>query len=144
MMTQGKALLAFVDEMQRFAKLCNGPMTDIGHTLDRVASEWPTLSMATGGRAAGDLNELGAASVDYLMYSGYAALTYCWARMAYAASKTLNKDASKANDPYLAGKIATARFYIGRLLPRAEAHKRAIEAGAAVLMQIDAAAFDHV
>ena len=144
MMTQGKALLAFVEEMQRFAKLCNGPMTDIGATLDRVASEWPTLSMATGGRAAGDLNELGAASVDYLMYSGYAALTYCWARMAYAASKALNKDASKASDPYLAGKIATARFFIGRLLPRAEAHKRAIEAGAAVLMQIDAAAFDHV
>jgi len=144
MMTQGKALLALVDEMQRFAKLCNGPMTDIGAALDRVASEWPTLSMATGGRAAADLNELGAASVDYLMYSGYATLTYCWARMAHAASKALNKDASSANDPYLAGKIATARFFIGRLLPRAEAHKRAIEAGAAVLMQVDAAAFDHV
>ncbi len=29
------------------------------------------------------------------------------------------------------------------MLPRAEMHKRAIEGGAAVLMQIDAAAFDH-
>jgi 3-(methylsulfanyl)propanoyl-CoA dehydrogenase len=78
------------------------------------------------------------------MYSGYAALTYCWARMAHAASKLLNKDASRRNDPYLAGKIATARFYVARLLPRAEAHKRAIEAGATALMQIDVAAFDHV
>jgi hypothetical protein len=34
-------------------------------------------------------------------------------------------------------------LHAARILPRAEAHKRAIEAGAGVLMNIDPAAFDH-
>ncbi|HEY6598205.1 MAG TPA: acyl-CoA dehydrogenase C-terminal domain-containing protein [Pseudomonadales bacterium] len=141
MLTQGKALLAFVEEMQRVARECQGPLPEIGAALDRIAAEWSTLSMATGGRAASDLNELGAASVDYLMYSGYATLAYFWARMALTATQLLEKGGA---DPFFTGKVATARFYMARMLPRAEAHKRAIEAGAGVLMQIDPAAFDHV
>jgi alkylation response protein AidB-like acyl-CoA dehydrogenase len=144
MMTQGKGLLLFVEEMQRVAKQCAVPLPDIGAALERIAGEWATLSMATGGRAASNLDELGAASVDYLMYSGYACLAYCWARMACVATQQLNKGAKIGADPYLTGKIATARFYMTRMLPRAEMHKRAIEAGAGVLMQIDAAAFDHI
>ena len=141
MLTQGKALLAFVEEMQCVARSCAGPLAGHRRALDRIAAEWSTLSMATGGRAAADLNELGAASVDYLMYSGYATLAYFWARMALTATQLL---ATKGADPYLTGKVATARFYIARMLPRAEAHKRSLEAGAGVLMQIDAVAFDHV
>ena len=143
MLTQGKALLSFVDELQRVGKQCTVPLPDVGAALDRIAGEWATLSLATGVRGASDLNELGAASVDYLMYSGYAALAYCWARMALVAARQLNKGERIGTDPYLTGKIATARFYMTRMLPRAEMHKRAIEAGAGVLMQIDAAAFDH-
>jgi hypothetical protein len=85
------------------------------------------------------VNEVGGASVDYLMYSGYALLTYFWARMAFVAHEQLQR----GDDPFLSGKIATARFYAARILPRAEAHKRAIEAGSGVLMNIDPAAFDH-
>ncbi len=147
MLTQGKALLVFVEEMQRIARLCAGPLPDVGAALERIAGEWAALSMATGARAATDLNELGAASVDYLMYSGYAALAYCWARMALVATRQLNARSDTgvraAADPFLTGKIATARFYMARMLPRAETHKRAIEAGGGVLMQIDSAAFDH-
>jgi alkylation response protein AidB-like acyl-CoA dehydrogenase len=144
MLTQGTALLAFVEEMQRTAKQCSVPLPDVAAALERIAAEWATLSLAAGGRAAADLNELGAASVDYLMYSGYASLAYCWARMALVATRLLNKGERTGADPFLTGKIATARFYITRILPRAEAHKRALEAGAGVLMQIDDAAFDHI
>jgi len=140
MLTQGRALLVFVDEMQRLAKACAGPLPDIAAALERIAGEWATLSLATGGRAASDLNELGAASVDYLMYSGYASLAYCWARMALVAAKLRTGGA----DPFLDGKVETARFYMARMLPRAEAHKRSIESGAGSLMSIDVAAFDHV
>jgi alkylation response protein AidB-like acyl-CoA dehydrogenase len=140
MLTQGRALLVFVEEMQRLAKVCADPLPDIALALEKIAGEWATLSMATGGRAATDMNELGAASVDYLMYSGYACLAYCWARMALVASQLLTGGA----DPFFDGKLATARFYMTRMLPRAEAHKRSIEAGAAVLMSIDVAGFDHV
>ena len=88
MMTQGKGLLLFVEEMQRVARQCAVPLPDIGAALERIAGEWATLSMATGGRAASNLDELGAASVDYLMYSGYACLAYCWARMALRRDPT--------------------------------------------------------
>ena len=141
MLTQGKALLVFVEEMQRVARACAGPLPAIGAQLDRIAAEWATVSMAAGGRAAADLNELGAASVDYLMYSGYAVLAYFWARMALTATQLLAKNGA---DPFLTGKVATAQFYVARVLPRAEAHKRSIEAGAGVLMQMDPNAFDHV
>ena len=56
-----KYIIEHWEEMQRVARSCQGPLPDIGVALDRIAAEWSTLSMATGGRAAGDLNELGAA-----------------------------------------------------------------------------------
>ena len=52
MMTQGKALLVFVEEMHRLSKECAGTLPDVAAALERIASEWATLSMATGGRAA--------------------------------------------------------------------------------------------
>jgi len=139
LMTQGKALLLLVGQMQAFAQTCTEALPEIGSALQRIAAEWASLSMSIGARAQGDLNEVGGASVDYLMYSGYALLTYFWARMALVAHTQLQR----GDDPFLAGKVATARFYAARILPRAEAHKRAIEAGAGVLMNIDPAAFDH-
>jgi Acetyl-CoA dehydrogenase C-terminal like/Acyl-CoA dehydrogenase, C-terminal domain len=140
MMTRGQALLVLVGQMQATAQSCAEPLPEIGAALERIATEWATLSMAIGARAQADPNEIGAASVDYLMYSGYAVLTYFWARMALVAHQRLQR----GDDPFLSGKVATARFYVARLLPRAEAHKRAIEAGAAVLMDIESAAFDHI
>jgi alkylation response protein AidB-like acyl-CoA dehydrogenase len=140
LMTQGKALVVLVGQMHAMAQACAGPLPDIGAALEGIATEWATLSMAIGGRAQADPNEIGAASVDYLMYSGYAVLTHFWARMALVAHQQLQR----GDDPFFAGKIATARFYVARLLPRAEAHKRAIEAGAGVLMDIDPAAFAHI
>ncbi len=139
MLTGGVALLVVVGEMHALAQTCAESLPRLGHELQRIAAEWASLSMAVGGRAQADLNELGAASVDYLMYSGYAVLTYFWVRMAHVAHQKLQV----GNDAYLAGKIATAEFYVARLLPRAEAHKRAIEAGSGVLMDIESAAFDH-
>ena len=78
------------------------------------------------------------------MYSGYAALTYFWARMALVASRQLNKARTVGADPFLTGKVATARFYVARMLPRAEVHKRAIEAGAGGADADRRAAFDHI
>jgi len=96
--------------------------------------------MSIGGRAMTNPDEVGAASVDYLMYSGYAVLAYLWTRAALVARARLQR----GQDAFLEGKLATARFYFDRLLPRAEAHRRAIEAGGASLMAIADPSFDHV
>ena len=88
------------------------------------------VAVSLGARAMEDLEEVGAAAVDFLFYSGYLTLAYCWGRIALTASRARQAGA----DPYLEGKVATARFYFARLLPRAEAHRVAVEAGASVLM----------
>ena len=81
---------------------------------------------------------LGAAAVDYLFYSGYATLAYCWARVAEVAWKAQqgHRRDSAEDDPYLAGKLATARFYFSRLLPRKDFHRQAIEAGPDALVTV--------
>jgi alkylation response protein AidB-like acyl-CoA dehydrogenase len=139
LMTQGKALLALVAEMKALAPRADGELATLGDALTRIADEWPALTLAIGGRAAADPEEVGAASVDFLMYSGYATLTYLWTRMAIVARDRLRD----GPDPFFEGKVATAQFFVARLLPRAESHRRAIAAGAAPLMQITDAAFDH-
>jgi hypothetical protein len=138
-MTQGRALLALVEEMKATAALADRDLEGLGAALSRVAEEWPALTLAIGARAAANPDEVGAASVDYLMYCGYATLTYLWTRMAIVARESLRSGA----DPFLEGKIATARFFVERLLPRAEGHRRAIGAGAAPLMDVADPAFDH-
>ena len=71
--------------------------------------------------------------MDYLFYSGYAALAFCWGLIARAA---INSGGSDGSDPFISGKLAVARFYFARVLPRINSHKAAIEAGKATLMDV--------
>ena len=60
-------------------------------------------------------NEAGAASVEYLHVFGYTAFAYMWAKMAKVAAAKV----SGTNDSdFYAAKLATARFFFDRLLPR--------------------------
>jgi len=132
--TQGKGLMIFVAEMQALADRLAEPLPELAQPLRSIADEWSELTLALGARAMSNLDEVGAASVDYLFYSGYAVLAYCWGRAAETAA------AGDADDPFLAGKLATARFYFQRMLPRTASHKAALEAGAASLMAVSEAA----
>jgi hypothetical protein len=84
-------------------------------------------------------DEVGAASVDYLMYSGYIILAYMWAMMAEVACEKL---ASGVTDPeFYEAKIKTAEFYFARLLPRTKTHYASMLSGADNLMSLDEAHF---
>ena len=80
--------------------------------------------------------EVGAASYDYLMYSGYVALAYFWARSVAAAQASAHPAAFKQ------AKLETARFYFARLLPRTLTHAAAIASDASTVTALDEAAFD--
>src|SRR3546814_13123016 len=67
-----------------------------------------------------DREEVGAASVDYLMYSGYACLAYFWADMARVAAEKLAEGSSE--EAFYKAKLQTARFYFQRILPRTRLH----------------------
>ena len=133
-LTQGKALLAFIGSMQATANDCDAVLPEIAQRLRELADQWGALALTVGASAQQNPDEVGAASVDFLMYSGYACLAYFWARMALVAQAKL---AAGGADPFYEGKVATARFYFARLLPRAQAHHSAALAGAESLLALD-------
>ena len=61
-------------------------------------------------------------------------MAWCWAMAAATAAAAL-KDKSEES-AYYESKLATARFFFARLLPRAEAHLDALQAGAASVMAL--------
>jgi len=138
LMTQGKGLLIFLEEVGRVVETLREPLPELADALAETADEWGRLTLELGTSAQQDLDVLGAAAVDYLFYSGYATLAYCWARVAEVAWKAQQRHRrdSAEDDPYLAGKLATARFYFSRLLPRKGFHKQAIEAGPDALITV--------
>ena len=60
--------------------------------------------------------------------------------MARVAQAQLAAGSGEAD--FYRAKLATARFYYQRLLPRTRSHAAAIQAGAASLMALEAEAFD--
>ena len=135
--TQGAGLKLFLAEAEAFAKRHEGDaaMAEFIGPLRAKCGEWGKLTLDVLQRAAGNPEELGAASTDYLFYSGYVVLAYWWARSVAAA------DASDRPQAFKEAKRETARFYFARILPRTLAHKAAIEAGAASLMSMPDAGF---
>jgi hypothetical protein len=117
----------------------NQKMQEFTGPLSKATNEWITLAQSIAKSAASDPEEIGAASVDFLMFSGYTILAYFWARMAQVSFEKLQADADDS-DLY-SSKINTARFYFQRILPRTATLKLTIQSGAANLMQIKSEQF---
>ncbi|WP_300274214.1 acyl-CoA dehydrogenase C-terminal domain-containing protein [Halomonas sp.] len=141
LMSQGESLKVFTKEIHKFcqAEEGNSELAEFVRPLARLNAEWGEMTMAIGMKAMTDREEVGAASVDYLMYSGYVTLAYLFARAAKQARAALAAGTGEA--AFYRAKLDTARFFYQRLVPRTRAHKAAIEAGAEPLMAIDAEDF---
>jgi alkylation response protein AidB-like acyl-CoA dehydrogenase len=143
MQLQGAGLKIFLGMITEFCDACSantlpgseGAAEFIGPLREKVA-QWQQLTLQVGQRAAANPEEVGAAAYDYLMYSGYAALAYWWARSAAAAHASGHSEAFKQ------AKLETARFYFARVLPRTLAHAAAIGSPADTVTALDEAAFD--
>ncbi len=107
--------------------------------LAGLLKEWSEATEQVAARAARDPDEMGAAAMDYLMLTGYLCFAWCWVRMAAVSSAALAKDAEGRD--FHEAKLATARFYFERVLPRAEAHLDALGAGAKSVMELPADRF---
>lgn len=81
----------------------------------------------------------GAASVDYLRMFGIVVIGYLWARQAKAAQAKLA--AGQGNPAFYQAKLATARFWMERMLPESATLNERIKAGADGLMMLEAASF---
>jgi hypothetical protein len=99
-----------------------------------LLKEWTVATEEVAARAARNPDETGAASMDYLQLTGYLCLAWCWAWMASVSAAALAASAPDAS--FHRAKLATARFFFQRILPRAEAHLDAMGAGARSLMEL--------
>jgi len=139
--SQGKLLRGFTKIVHKFCA-ANVEHPQLGNyvaQLDELNQQWGDLTTKVGMAAMKNPDEVGAASVDYLMYSGYIILGYLWLRMALVAQAQL--DARSGDADFCRAKLATSEFYFKRLLPRTDAHRAAIEAGSNCLMQLPAELF---
>lgn len=102
-------------------------------SLEALIREWHEVTERIGRRASGNPEEVGAASVSYLMYSGYVCLAYFWARAAAVAQAELTRSSERG---FYEAKIATAAFYYEYILPRTRTCVAVIDAGAKPLMSL--------
>jgi len=141
LMSQGESLKVFTKEIHKFCKAeeGNAEMAEFVTPLAKLNAEWGELTMGIGMKAMNDREEVGAASVDYLMYSGYVTLAYLFARAAKQAQQAMAGGSDEA--AFYQAKVKTARFYFQRLLPRTRAHAQCIQAGAEPLMALSVEEF---
>lgn len=128
LLDKGKLLFSFSKTILKFCKdyslLSRNPhkrqMNKFIVPLVKSTLRWNWLSFRILLRASRNRDAVGAASVDYLMYSGYVVMGYFWAMMAQKAYEKL--DSGGGDIAFYEAKIQTAQFYFERLMPRAEGH----------------------
>ncbi|MEQ3692245.1 MAG: acyl-CoA dehydrogenase C-terminal domain-containing protein [Alcanivorax sp.] len=136
LMTQGASLRNFTKIVHKFcqAEEGNEELAHLIKPLAEINKEWADLTMKVGMAAMKDREEVGSASVDYLMYSGYAVLAFLWARMAKVSQDALANGTTE--EDFYKAKMTTAKFYFGRILPRTKGHAASMLAGADTVMDL--------
>ena len=105
----------------------------------RVAGrEFPVIP-GTADRACRYADEIGGASVNYLMFSGYVCPAHFWARAAAVASTELRGE--PADPEFYRAKLHTAQFYYDHILPRTRSCAASFEAGSSSVMGLPEAYF---
>ena len=143
-----KQLNVFTGEMLSFAKGCM-PWTAAGRDktvrnqawqVAKLAMRWRFLAYKLGAGAKKRPDSVGAGSVDFLMFSGYAYMAYMFARMSKVATAQLV--AGEGDSVFLQEKLHTATFFFDRILPRADMHANTMKASADSVMAMPTEYFD--
>jgi hypothetical protein len=134
--SKGEILKPFGAEVGGFCaeNAGNDAMKEFIKPIMSFGTDWQKMTETVGMKAMKNPDEIGAASVDYLMYSGYLTLAYFWAKMAKVAQDKLA--AGEGEKAFYEAKIKTARFYFQRILPRANGHASCVENGANSMMDL--------
>jgi len=115
----------------------------MGEFVQPLAKAFARLQQATAWIAQQgmkDPEEGAAAATDYLKLFALVALGWMWARIAALALEKTNGGAGD-DAAFYEAKLATARFYMARVLPETSSLATALQSGAKPLMALDEAAF---
>lgn len=123
-----------VDVVNEFIE--NNPDNPYTDELNQYMQQWQELIPTIMKKSMQNMDEMGAASVDFLMYSGYVLLGYFWAQMYQSAEK-----GGRFGQSFYNGKMKTCEFYFKRILPRADAHVKTMLSGSNNLMQMNVEEF---
>ena len=139
--SKGEILKPFGAEVTAFCveNAGNEAMQEFIQPIMTFGGDWQKMTETLGLKAMKNPDEIGAASVDYLMYSGYLTLAYFWAKMVKVSQDKLA--ASDDDKAFYQAKIKTARFYFQRILPRASGHAACVANGADSMMELDSEDF---
>ena len=137
----GRLLSRFLDPVMEFIE-AHADEAALEPFIAPLQTALENLQVATGTiMEAGMSNhdEIGAAAVDYLRLFGLVSLGFMWARMAAIAAP--KAEAMNGQGQFYRAKLATAKFYVERLLPQTSALLAAIQSGSATMMEFEDAAF---
>lgn len=133
----GRLLRRFFHPVQEFieAEMNNEEMAEFIMPLFKSFAKLQQATALIAQKGLKNPDEAGAASSDYLRQFALVALGYMWCLMVKAA---LAKKASGEGDTkFYDSKIKTARFFMQRMLPEADARFKMLMAGADTLMDMD-------
>ena len=135
--TRGKALAPVTSFILDFCKQSRGrkELRPMLKTLMRLTKQWKSLTRKIGFAAMRNRDAAGAASVDYIMFSGYVLLGVAWAASARVAYRRLEQGTKE--EAFYRAKIQTAEFYFAKILPRTTSLLETISTGADPLMNMD-------
>jgi hypothetical protein len=135
--TRGEALAPVTGFILDFCKRARSrkELRPFLKTLVRLTKQWKSLTRKIGFAAMRNRDAVGAASVDYIMFSGYVLLGVAWAASARAAYRRLEEGTKE--EAFYRAKIQTAEFYFAKILPRTTALLETMLAGPEPLMKLD-------
>jgi alkylation response protein AidB-like acyl-CoA dehydrogenase len=141
-MGMGRALRRFFHPVGDFleSNMADPAMAEFVPPLYKIFARLQQTTLWVAQQGLAKPEEAGAAATDYLRAFGLVALGYMWARMAKVSQDTL-KAGADGDEAFYKAKLATGRFFMTRVLPQANAHFLAIQAGAKPLMELEEAAF---
>ena len=135
----GRPLRRFFHPVREFleANQTNPQLAEFVQPLAKVFGRLQRATLWLAQKGLSDPEEAGAAAGDYLRLFSHTAFAYLWAR---TAEISLGRADGLAPEFYDA-KLATARFYMQRILPQSSSLFAAIMAGKGSTMALDADAF---
>jgi len=124
-----------------FSTKSNSTLRKQAWTVVKLALKWRYLGFRIGLQAKRNRDAIGASSVDYLMFSGYAYMAFMWLMMAAKAQQKL--DQGEGDSQFFKDKLHSATFFFERFLPQASTHAKTISANLESVMAMPTDYFDN-
>ena len=120
-----KTLSAWVNEINQHASSLTDheQLSTAAKQIETLCGEWMQLTAKIGQAAQSNMDEIGAAAFDFLMYSGYVSVAHVLLKMAEVALS------SDQPEEFKMSKVQVLNFYTARILPRTLTHSAAILSG---------------